>query len=57
MTQSVKKGIPTLERAEREVSERHRPFPCSDAPRPLDTPRTRSTITRINLATLPLNPT
>ncbi|SPD80153.1 acyl-CoA dehydrogenase [Pseudomonas syringae] len=57
MTQSVKKGIPTLERAEREVSERHRPFPCSGrSASALDTPRTRSTITRINLATLPPQP-
>ncbi len=57
MTQSVKKGIPTLERAEREVSERHRPFPCSGrSASALDPPRTRSTITRINLATLPPQP-
>ncbi|RMQ40314.1 Acyl-CoA dehydrogenase [Pseudomonas amygdali pv. mori] len=57
MTQSVKKGLPTLERAEREVSERHRPFPCSGrSASALDTPRTRSTITRINLATLPPQP-
>ncbi|RMV78701.1 Acyl-CoA dehydrogenase protein, partial [Pseudomonas savastanoi pv. glycinea] len=45
------------ERAEREVSERHRPFPCSGRfASALDTPRTRSTITRINLATLPTQP-
>ncbi|KPX54177.1 Acyl-CoA dehydrogenase domain-containing protein [Pseudomonas amygdali pv. hibisci] len=57
MTQGVKKGLPTLERAEREVSERHRPFPCSGRfASALDTPRTRSTITRINLATLPPQP-
>ncbi|RMT35329.1 Acyl-CoA dehydrogenase domain-containing protein [Pseudomonas savastanoi] len=57
MTQGVKKGLPTLERAEREVSEKHRPFPCSGRfASALDTPRTRSTITRINLATLPPQP-